>query len=353
MENFELHKLPPKQDIETKNVLRALNKASRALAELKGEAKTIPNENILINTLGLQEAKDSSAIENIVTTSDELFLANVSDTIENISAKEVQNYSTALKHGFSLVREYQLLTSNNIIEIQAELEPNKSGFRKIPGTALKNSEGETVYTPPQHYDTIVDLMTNLEQYINDNDLHDVDPLLKMPIIHYQFESIHPFYDGNGRTGRIINILYLVQQGLLDIPVLYLSNFIIQNKSEYYKHLQNIRTTKDYESWLVWLLNGVTETSKSTIDLIQKIKGLMDKYIEEIKETYPKMYSKDLVENLFKHPYTKIEFVMNDLQVSKPTATQYLNKLIKLGLLKKEKRWKTNYYINEQLYELFK
>jgi Fic family protein len=353
MENFELHKLPPKQDIETKAVLRALNKASRALAELNGEAKTIPNENILINTLGLQEAKDSSAIENIVTTNDELFLASISDTIENIAAKEVQNYSKALKHGFELVRKHQLLTSNNIVEIQAELEPNKPGFRKIPGTALKNSAGETVYTPPQHYDTIVELMTNLEKYINDNDLYDIDPLLKMPIIHYQFESIHPFYDGNGRTGRIINILYLVQQQLLDIPVLYLSKYIIQNKSEYYKHLQSIRTTNDYESWLVWLLNGVTETSKSTIDLIQKIKNLLDNYIEKIKEAYPKMYSKDLVENLFKHPYTKIEFVMNDLQVSKPTATQYLNNLIKLGLLKKEKRWKTNYYINEQLYELFK
>jgi len=353
MENFELHKLPPKQDIETKAVLRALNKASRALAELNGEAKSIPNENILINTLGLQEAKDSSAIENIVTTNDELFLASISDTIENIAAKEVQNYSKALKHGFELVRKHQLLTSNNIVEIQAELEPNKPGFRKIPGTALKNSAGETVYTPPQHYDTIVELMTNLEKYINDNDLYDIDPLLKMPIIHYQFESIHPFYDGNGRTGRIINILYLVQQQLLDIPVLYLSKYIIQNKSEYYKHLQSIRTTNDYESWLVWLLNGVTETSKSTIDLIQKIKNLLDNYIEKIKEAYPKMYSKDLVENLFKHPYTKIEFVMNDLQVSKPTATQYLNNLIKLGLLKKEKRWKTNYYINEQLYELFK
>lgn len=352
IENFELHKLPPKQDIETKLVLRALNKASRALAELKGEAKTIPNENILINTLGMQEAKDSSAIENIVTTNDELFLANVSDTIENIAAKEVQNYSAALKHGFKLVRKYELLTSNNIVEIQAELEPNKSGFRKVLGTVLKNSSGETVYTPPQHYDTIVELMSNVEKYINDNDLHDIDPLLKMPLIHYQFESIHPFYDGNGRTGRIINILYLVQQQLLDIPVLYLSKYIIQNKADYYKHLQNVRISNNYENWLVWLLNGVTETSKSTIDLIQKIKLLMDEYIEKIKEVHPKMYSKDLVENLFKHPYTKIEFVMNDLQVSKPTATQYLNKLIKLGLLKKEKRWKTNYYINEKLYKLF-
>ena len=352
MENFELNKLPPKHDIETKAVLRALNKASRALAELKGEAKTIPNENILINTLGLQEAKDSSAIENIVTTHDELFLATVDNTVESIAAKEVQNYTQALKHGFALVKKFSLLTSNNIIEIHGQLEPNKKGLRKIPGTALKNSAGETVYTPPQHYDTIVELMSNLEKYINDNDLQDIDPLLKMPIIHYQFESIHPFYDGNGRTGRIINILYLVQQQLLDIPVLYLSKYIIQNKSEYYKHLQNVRTSNDYESWLIWLLNGVTETSKSTIDLIQKIKLLMDEYISKIKEIYPKMYSKDLVENLFKHPYTKIDFVMSDLQVSKPTATQYLNKLIKLGLLKKEKRWKTNYYINEKLYNLF-
>jgi len=352
MENFELQKLPPRQDIETKLVLRALNNASRALAELKGEAKTIPNEIILINTLGLQEAKDSSAIENIVTTNDELFLADVADTIENIATKEVQNYSKALKQGFELVRKHHLLTSNNIVEIHGELEPNKKGFRKLPGTALKNSAGETVYTPPQHYDTIVDLMSNLELYINDSDLHDIDPLLKMPLIHYQFESIHPFYDGNGRTGRIINILYLVQQQLLDIPVLYLSKYIIQNKAEYYRHLQNIRTNNDYENWLIWLLNGVTETSKSTIELIQKIKLLMEQYIEKIKETYPKMYSKDLVENLFKHPYTKIEFIMNDLQVSKPTAMDYLNKLIKLDLLKKEKRWKTNYYINEQLYELF-
>ena len=352
MIDFELSKLPPKQDVETKAVLRALNKASRALAELKGEAKTIPNENILINTLGLQEAKDSSAIENIVTTHDELFLATVDNTVESIAAKEVQNYTQALKHGFALVRKFSLLTSNNIIEIHGQLEPNKKGLRKIPGTALRNSAGETVYTPPQHHDTIVELMSNLEKYINDSDLQDIDPLLKMPIIHYQFESIHPFYDGNGRTGRIINILYLVQQGLLDIPVLYLSKYIIQNKAEYYKHLQNIRTSNDYESWLIWLLNGVTETSKSTIVLIQKIKSLMDEYVEKIRETYPKIYSKDLVENLFKHPYTKIDFLMNDLQVSKPTATQYLNKLIKLGLLTKEKRWKTNYYINEKLYKLF-
>lgn len=352
MNNFELQKLPPKTDIETKSVLRALNRASRALAELKGEAKSIPNESILINTLGLQEAKDSSAIENIVTTNDELFLANVDSSVESIAAKEVHNYTKALKHGYELVRKHHLLTANNIIEIHAELEPNKKGFRKLPGTVLKNSSGEIVYTPPQNYDNIVDLMSNLEKYINDSDLHDIDPLLKMPIIHYQFESIHPFYDGNGRTGRIINILYLVQQRLLDIPVLYLSRYIINNKAEYYRHLQGIRTSGDYEKWLIWLLNGVSDTSESTVGLINEIKLLMDSFIEKIKNIYPKMYSKDLVENIFKHPYTKIDFIMNDLQVSKPTAIQYLNNLIELGLLKKEKRWKTNYYINEQLYNLF-
>jgi Fic family protein len=352
MNNFELNKLPPKSDIETISVLRALNRASRALAELKGEAKSIPNESILINTLGLQEAKDSSAIENIVTTNDELFMANVDPSVESIASKEVHNYTKALKLGYELVKKHHLLTANNIVEIHAELEPNKKGFRKLPGTVLKNSSGETVYTPPQNFNSIIDLMSNLEKYINDSDLHDVDPLLKMPIIHYQFESIHPFYDGNGRTGRIINILYLVQQQLLGIPVLYLSRYIIKNKAEYYRHLQEIRSSNDFESWLIWILNGVAETSESTIDLIKQIKLLMESFIKKIKDIYPKMYSKDLVENIFKHPYTKIDFMMNDLKVSKPTAIQYLNNLIELGLLKKEKRWKTNYYINEQLYNLF-
>ena len=347
-----MEKLPPKQDIETKSVLKVLNQASRILAELKGEAKTIPNENILINTLGLQEAKDSSAIENIITTNDELFLANVDNTYDNIATKEVQNYTKALIKGYSLVKNNDLLTSNFIVGIQAHLEPNKKGFRKIPGTVLKNGAGKTVYTPPQDYNIIVELMSNLEKYINDNEMHNIDPLIKMAIIHYQFKSIHPFYDGNGRTGRIINILYLVQQKLLDIPVLYLSRYIIQNKAEYYKLLQNIRIDNNLESWIIWLLIGVIETSRTTIDLIVKIKTLMDEYIDIIKNAYPKIYSKDLVENLFKHPYTKIEFIMNDLQISKPTAIQFLNKLIDIGLLKKEKRWRTNYFINEKLYDLF-
>jgi Fic family protein len=344
--------LPPADNYETINILKALNKASRSLAELKGEAKTIPNENILINTLGLQEAKDSSEIENIITTQDDIFRASVDSSFKNIAAKEVQNYIEALKLGYQLIKKYGLLTANNIKDIQKRLEPNKPGFRKIPGTVLKNANNDVIYTPPQDYKQIVDLMSNLEKYINDNEFQNIDPLIKMPIIHYQFESIHPFYDGNGRTGRIINILYLVQQGLLDIPVLYLSRYINQNKSDYYKYLQSIRKNNDYESWIIWMLNGITKTAQETIILVQKIRLLMENYINTIKEAYPKMYSKDLVENIFKHPYTKIEHLMNDLQVTRPTANKYLNKLINLGLLKKQKLWKTNYYINEQLYKLF-
>ncbi len=352
MENNDLPFLPLEKDIETKQVLRALNKASRALSELKGEARIIPNEDILINTLGLQEAKDSSAIENIVTTNDQLFLENIDTEIDSVAAKEVINYTKALKLGYSLVKKYGMLTSNYIIEIQRQLEPNKSGFRTLPGTVLKNSAGEIVYTPPQHIDTIKDLMSNLDKYINDSELHDIDPLLKMPLIHYQFESIHPFYDGNGRTGRIINILYLVQQQLLDVPILYLSKYIIQNKSQYYKHFQTIRENNDFEIWLIWFLDGVTQTSTSTTELIRGIKTLMEKYIEKIKETHPKMYSMDLVNNLFKNVYTKNEFLVSDLQISRPTAAQYLTNLIELGLLKVEKHGRTNYYINEQLYNLF-
>jgi len=344
--------LPPKTNVETLPTLRALAEASRALAELKGEAKTIPNEEILINTLALQEAKDSSAIENIITTSEELFLAQAEEPSKNDAIKEVQNYTRALKQGFELVKENKLLTINHILKIQAELEANHAGIRKQAGTVLKNSLGETVYTPPQHPDEISDLFSNLEKYINIDDFHAIDPLLKMPIVHYQFESIHPFYDGNGRTGRIINVLYLVQQGLLDVPILYLSRYIIKNKSEYYQKLQAVHSENDWEAWILWMLRGVVETAQHTLALIQEIKVLIEEHTALVKEKQPKIYSKALVENIFKHPYTKVEFLMQDLGVSKPTASQYLKKLMEMGILQKEKKWKTNYYINKKLYALF-
>ena len=222
-----LEKLPPSFELETKQVLKNVAIASRCLAELKGVSETIPNQNILINTLSLQEAKNSSEIENIITTHDEMYKAELySGVISSSAAKEVQSYAEALRSGFSLVQKDQLLTCNHILEIQKILERNDAGFRKLPGTDLKNSvTGKTIYVPPQDHRTIVELMSNLENYINNDALSDVDPLIKMAVIHHQFESIHPFYDGNGRTGRIINILYLTLQKLLDIPILYLSQYI--------------------------------------------------------------------------------------------------------------------------------
>jgi len=350
----ELKKLPLDRDIETKKILKKVASAHRALAELKGIASSIPNENILINTLGLQEAKDSSAIENIITTHDDIYKAELKlYGFKSLNAKEVQNYISALKKGFALISKNKILTNNDIIQIQSELEKNNAGIRKVPGTALKNAlTGETVYTPPQDYDTIIELMANLEQFINDKTISDFDPLVKMGIIHYQFESIHPFYDGNGRTGRIVNVLYLVMNDLLGLPILYLSRYIIDNKGQYYKLLQEVRETDDWENWILYILDAVEQISKETIVLIGKIKNLMFEYKNLLRDNY-KFYSQDLLNNLFKHAYTKIEFIENDLGVSRITASKYLNLLAKDGLLKKEKLGTGNYYINERLIEILK
>ncbi len=352
MESEKLKKLPLKQDIETRKVLKKLASAHRALAELKGIVSSIPNENILINTLGLQEAKDSSAIENIITTHDDIFKAELNlDGFKSLNAKEVQNYISALKKGFGLITKNRILTNNDIIEIQSELEKNNAGFRKVPGTALKNATtGEIVYTPPQDYDTILDLMTNLEQYINDESMSEFDTLVKMAIIHFQFESIHPFYDGNGRTGRIINVLYLVMNDLLNLPVLYLSRYIIEHKVDYYKLLQEVRETDDWENWILYMLDSVEQISKETIVLIGKIRDLIYEYKNLLRNNY-KFYSQDLLNNLFKHPYTKIEFIENDLGVSRITASKYLNRLAKDKVLKKQKLGTGNYYINEKLIKI--
>ena len=347
-----IKKLPLQNDIETKRVLKKLASAHRALAELKGVVSTIPNENILINTLGLQEAKDSSAIENIITTHDDIYKSELNlDGFKSLNAKEVQNYISALKKGFSLISSKGVLTNNDIVEIQGELEKNTAGFRKVPGTVLKNAAtGETVYTPPQDYSEILDLMSNLEQFINDDTLSDLDSLTKMAIIHFQFESIHPFYDGNGRTGRIINVLYLVLQGLLNLPVLYLSKHIILNKESYYKLLQDVRDTDNWEGWILYMLDGVEQISKETIILIGRIRELIFEYKNLLRNNY-KFYSQELLNNLFKHPYTKIEFVERDLGISRITASKYLNQLAIDGLLKKHKLGTGNYYINVRLMEL--
>jgi Fic family protein len=344
--------LPLDWDIETKTILKSLPSAHAALAELKGIASTMPNQNILINTLGLQEAKDSSAIENIITTHDDLYKSELNlNSFKSLNAKEVQNYVTATKTGFDLISKTGLLTNRIVLKIQEILEGNKAGFRKLPGTTLKNiSTGEIIYTPPQDPEEIKDLMSNLEIFINDKESCDFDSLVKMAIIHYQFESIHPFYDGNGRTGRIINILYLIQEKLQDLPILYLSNYIIKNKSDYYRLLQEVRTKNNWEEWLLFMIKAVEKTSGETIDLIIKIHELMMNYKHLLRDNY-KFYSQDLLNNLFRHPYTKIEFIQRDLNVSRITAANYLNQLADDKLLTKRKLGTANYYINDPLFKL--
>lgn len=336
--------------LETRAVLKRAAEAHRYLAELKGVAASIPNEAILINTLSLQEAKDSSEIENIVTTHDALYKANLfTEAVTDPAAKEVQDYAIALTQSFQTVRRHRLIRLEDILGVQQQLVHNRAGLRRLPGTELKNARtGEVVYVPPQNAREVEDLMNNLVEYINDDSLCDADPLVKMAIIHHQFESIHPFYDGNGRTGRIVNILYLVAQDLLNLPVLYLSRYIIRNKAGYYHHLQQVRETGDWEPWLLYMLDGVIDTAQATIKLIGQIKQLMQKYKQRMRQELPKLYRQELLNNLFNHPYTKIEFVMDDLGVSRITATKYLEQLTAEGFLHKEKIGRTNYFINQPL-----
>lgn len=348
-----LQPLPIKQDLETKMVLKKLAQAHRALAELKGIITSIPNQAILLETLTLREARESSAIENIISTFDEVYQSNLfSNIFTTPAAKEVHQYAGALKKGFELVKQHQLLTNNHILQIQEVVEQNQAGFRKLPGTKLLNDKtGEVVYTPPQDYDSILSLMNNLEAFINDDTMMEADPLVKMAIIHHQFESIHPFYDGNGRTGRIINILYLVQKGLLHLPVLYLSQYIIQHKSDYYRLLQEARDQDNWEEWILFMLDGVEKTATASVILIASIKELMQHYKQQIRSEHPKLYSQDLLNNLFKNPYTKIEFLQADLQISRSTAIRYLNTLVKGGLLTKHKVGRDNFFLNPKLFAL--
>lgn len=340
---------PPNIDLETLAVLRELISAHRALAELKGAAKTIPNEGILISTLALQEAQDSSAVENIVTTQDALYKHRLQPEKADIASKEVARYAESLIIGFEQVQQSSSLTTNTILRIQRQLEHNQAGYRKLPGVVLRNQQtGETVFEPPSP-EHIPALMSRLEAFIHDDELA-LDPLVKMALIHHQFETIHPFYDGNGRTGRIINILYLVKTGQLDTPILYLSRYINQTKDQYYTLLQEARTTDNWESWLLYMIRGVTLTARSTLTLIEQVTRLLQTYKHHIRRQH-KFYSQNLINNIFRHPYTKVAFLENDLQISRATATRYLDALADDGILIKAKLGRVNYYINQRLVSL--
>ena len=272
---YQIPKLPLSQPFESKLILAKLVDAHRALAELKGISEIILNQSILISTLSLQEAKESSAIENIITTHDELYKSdNFAKNYTSQAVKEVYNYSEALQLGYKRVKEHGLLTMRHILEIQAMIEENTAGFRTVPGTTLKNeSTGEVIYTPPQDAQQVKSFMENLEHFINDDTVCQNDPLIKMAIIHHQFESIHPFYDGNGRTGRIINVLYLVKKGLQDTPILYLSRYINNHKIDYYRLLQKVRDIQNaWEEWVLFMLEALIQTSYQAI---QQIRGIRD------------------------------------------------------------------------------
>ena len=344
---------PKREDLEDPDIFKALIQAHRHLAELKGIVQILPNEKILLSNLMLQEAKSSSTIENIITTQDSLYQyeidPNPKGSPKNSTDKEVHNYSKALEMGWKKLRINRGIPCNAIVEIQSLIKPEQPGFRKLPGTVIKNlTTNEVIYTPPSP-EKIPKLMGQLEHFINTNSM---DPLLKMAIIHHQFESIHPFYDGNGRTGRILNILYLVLNRLLGSPVLYLSRYLLETRADYYKWLQQVRDKGTWTEWIIYMLNGVSKTSVATGDLIKKIDKLFKEYKNIIRTNY-KFYSHDLINNIFSHPYTKVNFLENEMKVSRATATRYLDILAKDNILEKNKMNRGNYYVNRKLFDLLK
>ncbi len=349
--------LPPSKDVETKAILKATIKARAAIAELKNKAELLPNQNILLHNLTLVEAKDSSEIENIYTTHDKLYQADfLSEKDVDPNTKEVKRYRSALWKGIELVSKRGLNT-NTYIEIVQIIKSNKSGIRNTPGTKIITPKGELIYTPPEGEDLLRKLLTNLDQFVNDDnslskEIREIDPLIKMAITHYQFEAIHPFSDGNGRTGRILNILYLVDKELLRTPILFLSRYIIQNKSGYYKGLQNVTEQGNWDDWILYMLKAVEVTAKETVARIEEIRNIMQSFVEKTKKE-TKIYTKDLIEVLFESPITTISSLEQAGIAKRVTATGYLNTLVDIGLLEKKKLGKSILYINFALYSALK
>jgi len=347
--------LPPlREKVESMNVLRQVSRSSAALAELKGIARIIPNQSMLVNAIVLQEAKDSSEIENIITTHDELYKALTVNRLNySVATKEVVNYRKAIFYGFDLVKKQGFLKVNDIISIQQLLVDNTAGIRKIPGTVLKNDKtGEVVYTPPQDYDEILDLLSNFIDHFNQVD-EGLSPLIRLAILHHQFESIHPFYDGNGRTGRILNILFLIMNGLIDVPILYLSSYIIDNKPEYYRLLNQTNRKGEWEEFIIFMLKAVENTSIDTIVRISNIKDYLDKSIIDVQTKTPKIYRKEFVELLFEQPYCKIEYVVDRLNVERKAASRYLKEMESIGILQSQRIGRETLYINKGLIDILK
>lgn len=347
----DLPLLPPPGDLETKAVLKKAISANKALAELKGAGELIPNQSILIQMMGLQEAKLSSEIENIVTTNDELYRAFADEGQKtNPHTKEVLRYKDALWYGYKSVKQKNRpLTTVLFEELYQIIKETSAGIRKTPGTKLANPAGKVIYTPPEGETVLRDKLANLEKFIYDR--NDIDPLIKLAVMHYQFEAIHPFSDGNGRTGRIINILYLIEEGLIDIPVLYLSRYIIDNKSAYYRGLRSVTETGAWEPWILYLLEAIEQTARMTRERILAIRDQMTATADLVKAKAPKVYSKDLIEILYSQPYCKISFVERACLCTRQTASNNLKKLVDIEVLSSLKKGKELYFINNNFLNL--
>lgn len=349
----ELPLLPPKGEIESVAILKKTISASRALSELKGAITNLPNPTLFIDTIQLQEAQASSAIENIITTSDELFKQSIADKkTDDPAIKEVMHYKDALWYGLNEMKQKPLLTTNLFIKLVQVIKKNNAGIRNAPGTKLKNpNTGKVIYTPPEGEEVIREKLKNLEEFIHNNDY--IDPLIKLAIIHYQFEAIHPFFDGNGRTGRIILLLYLKLTNLLDLPALFLSSYIMNNKNEYYKKLRAVTEKNDWQGWIIYMLDMVETTATKDRNRITQIEKLMAKMGNEIQAKLPKVYSKDLMEILFRLPYTKRQFLVTAGLGSLKTVGKYLNDLENTSFLKSEQVGKEKLYLNHQLLGILK
>ena len=349
----DLPNLPPKVNLETTAIFKATIRANKLLAELKGYCQTLPYPQLLLNTIVLQESKESNAIENIVTTQDELYKATLmGDAVKNHAAKEVLQYREAMYWSIDELHKNKIITTNLMVGIMQRLRNSSENIRKNPGTKLANPiNNNIVYTPPEGEDVIREKLAKLEIFINDGEFSDLDPLIKMALIHYQFEAIHPFSDGNGRTGRILNVLYLIQQELLGLPVLYLSHYIIQNKPDYYRLLKSITEDNNWEEWVLFVVNGVAQTSEMTLRKINAILELKLQTEVKAKEALNSSYSKELVDLLFSYPYIKIKVLEDNKIAKRQTASEYLKKLETKKILSSIKIGNEIYYINKSLIEI--
>lgn len=346
--------LPPNADLENKEILKKAIRANKALAKLLGSGRQLPNQSILINSIGLQEAKLSSEIENILTTNDELYQAFASDKkITAGNTKEVLHYQEALWEGFQSLKQRGILTTNLFVRLHNIIKETDPGIRKLPGTKVANkTTGEIIYTPPEGEGVIREKLKNLEEYVNLNN-DDVDPLIKMAVMHYQFEAIHPFADGNGRTGRIVNILYLVKNNLLEIPILYLSKYILDHRKAYYNGLRSVTEKAEWKEWVLYMLDAIEQTAFYTQHKIDSIVSLTSETESTLKKKAPDIYDKELLEVLFRQPYCKRKFLEDAGIVKKKTAGVYLAELERIGLLNSVKVGKEKLYIHRNLYELLK